>query len=261
MTVTRRRFIQCALAMGGSLLLPLRTESSQPSKTEPWSPAYERLEKAGRLTERVEQAFAQFSECRLCPRQCGVNRLKGETGFCRAPVRAMNYSAHPHFGEEDALVGRHGSGTIFFSNCNLRCVFCQNWPISHEGRGAEISDEDLAAGMLKPQAIGCHNINLVTPTDVMPNILMATHLACQQGLRIPLLHNTNGYERVEILKLLEGIVDLYLPHLKFMHADKAEEYLEAMARAEEAGLTHLDPRSIKVRNFYRADSSSSQRMK
>ena len=115
--------------------------------------------------------------------------------------------------------------------------------------------------MLKPQAIGCHNINLVTPTDVMPNILMATHLACQQGLRIPLLHNTNGYERVEILKLLEGIVDLYLPHLEFMHADKAEEYLEAMARAEEAGLTHLDPRSIKVRNFYRADSSSSQRMK
>jgi len=207
MTVTRRRFIQCALAMASALLLPLRTESSQPSKTEPWSPAYERLEKAGRLTERVEQAFAQFSECRLC------------------------------------------------------CVFCRNWPISHEGRGAEISDEDLAAGMLKPQAIGCHNIYLVTPTHVMPNILMATHLACQQGLRIPLLHNTNGYERVEILRLLEGIVDLYLPHLKFMHTDKAKEYLEAMARAEGAGLAHLDPRSIKVRNIYRAESSSPQRMK
>lgn len=354
MTITRRRFIQSALMMGGSLFVPLLADSATPKKTEPWTPAYGRLEQAGRLAERVEQAYAQFAACRLCPRQCGVNRLKGEAGFCRAPASVMFYSAHPHLGEEDALVGRQGSGTIFFSNCNLRCVFCQNWPISHEGRGAEIADEDLAAVMLKLQKIGCHNINLVTPTHVMPNILKATRLACQQGLRIPLVYNTSGYERVDMLKLLDGIVDIYLPDLKFMHADKAEvylagaadypeitqqailemhrqvglldvdtdgiarrglmirhlvmpnrvagtrefvawvaahlpkatyinimhqyhvdyrafeypdiwrsitaeEYLEAMAWAEAAGLTHLDPRSIKVRDFYRANWSSTQR--
>jgi putative pyruvate formate lyase activating enzyme len=229
MSITRRRFIQCALVTGGALLLPRTAVSFKPANTEPWSPAYLRLENTGLLAERIEQAYAQFSECRLCPRQCGVNRLKGEAGFCRAPAKAMIYSAQPHFGEETSLVGRHGSGTIFFSNCNLRCVFCQNWPISHEGRGAEIADEELADVMLKLQKIGCHNINLVTPTHVMPNILKATRLAYRKGLRIPLVYNTSGYERVEMLTLLDGVVDIYLPDLKFMHPDKAEVYLAGAA--------------------------------
>jgi putative pyruvate formate lyase activating enzyme len=196
---------------------------------------------------KVDQAYIQFAECRLCPRQCGVNRLKGETGFCRAPSKGKIYASQPHFGEEVSLVGRHGSGTIFFSNCNLRCVFCQNWPISHEGRGTEISDEDLASLMPKLQWIGCRNINLVTPTHVMPNI--------------PLVYNTSGYERVEILKLLDGVVDIYLPDMKFMHPSKAQAYLagaddypgvtqQAIREMHrQVGLLHLDGEGIALRGL------------
>jgi len=147
----------------------------------------------------------------------------------------MVFSYHPHFGEEVPLVGENGSGTIFFSNCNLRCVFCQNWPISHEGRGEEIQDEDLANMMIKLQKIGCHNINLVTPTHVMPNILQATRLAWQKGLRIPLVYNTSGYERLEILKILDGIVDIYLPDLKYMDADQAAKYSSGASDYPEIG--------------------------
>jgi putative pyruvate formate lyase activating enzyme len=136
----------------------------------------------------------------------------------------MVYAAQPHFGEELSLVGRHGSGTIFFSNCNLRCVFCQNWPISIKGEGREAEDEDLAQMMLRLQQIGCHNINLVTPTHVMPNILNATRLAFQNGLRIPLVYNTSGYERVDIVKVLEGIVDIFLPDMKYMDGHMAAKY-------------------------------------
>jgi len=187
-------------------------------------PGYARMEKAGLLARRVEQAYATMAECRLCPRQCGVNRLKGERGFCRAPSEVMVYSAQPHFGEEISLTGRKGSGTIFFSNCNLRCVFCQNWPIAHEGQGQVFSDEGLADMMIHLQDIGCHNINLVTPTHVMPNIISAAGTAFRKGLRIPLVYNTSGYERVEMLKILEGIVDIYLPDMKYMDAGMAEKY-------------------------------------
>jgi putative pyruvate formate lyase activating enzyme len=122
------------------------------------------------------------------------------------------------------LVGQGGSGTIFFSNCNLRCIFCQNWPISHEGEGKVIRDEDVADMMMKLQKMGCHNINLVTPTHVMPNILNATRIALSKGLNLPLVYNTSGYERIEILKMLDGIVDIYMPDLKYMDSDKAEKY-------------------------------------
>jgi putative pyruvate formate lyase activating enzyme len=132
--------------------------------------------------------------------------------------------AQPHFGEEISLVGQHGSGTIFFSNCNLRCVFCQNWPISLKGEGKKVEDEDLAKMMMFLQEIGCHNINLVTPTHVMPNILNATRIAFKKGLRIPLVYNTSGYERVEIIKILDGIVDIYLPDIKYMDGDMAAKY-------------------------------------
>jgi putative pyruvate formate lyase activating enzyme len=182
------------------------------------------MEQEGELIQRVEQAYSIFEQCELCPRQCGVNRLKGEIGFCRAPVKPVIFSAQPHFGEEISLVGRYGSGTIFFSNCNLRCVFCQNWPIAHEGRGKEVGDEDLADFMLKIQEIGCHNINLVTPTHVMPNILNATRIALKKGLRLPLVYNTSGYESLEIVKILDGIVDIYLPDMKYMEGHRAAKY-------------------------------------
>jgi len=166
MKITRRAFIKGTIGLGGALVLSGRRLMAAANKKIRSSPAYEILAENGRLAHRVKQAYSIFEECRLCPRQCGVNRLKGETGFCRATAQPVVYSAHPHFGEEISLVGSGGSGTIFFSNCNLRCVFCQNWPIAHEGRGREISDEDLADIMLDLQKIGCHNINLVTPTHV-----------------------------------------------------------------------------------------------
>jgi putative pyruvate formate lyase activating enzyme len=259
MKVTRRDFVKGSVLLGSSLFLAGRPLRAAPNEEAPWHPGYELLEKKGLLAHRIKQAYAIFEECRLCPRQCGANRLNGVKGFCRATSKLVVYSAQPHFGEEMSLVGQKGSGTIFFSNCNLRCVFCQNWPISHEGRGKEINDEDLAEMMLHLQAIGCHNINLVTPTHVMPNILNATRMAYKSGLKIPLVYNTSGYERDEILTILDGIVDIYLPDMKFMDADQAEIYLAgaadypAMAQRaviemhRQVGLHALDASGIAVR--------------
>jgi len=226
MGITRRDFVKGSIVVAGSLLFPHRLLCSAKETPQECYPAYEKLEQDGKLASRIEQAYSIFEECRLCPRQCGVNRLMGEQGFCRAPAKVTVYSSHPHFGEEISLTGRKGSGTIFFSNCNLRCVFCQNWPIAHMGYGDEVPDEDLAGIMLHLQKIGCHNINLVTPTHVMPNILNATRIALKNGLRLPLVYNTSGYERFEIVKLLDGIVDIYLPDMKFMDADHADKYLD-----------------------------------
>jgi putative pyruvate formate lyase activating enzyme len=224
MKITRRDFIKSSFLMGSSLFLSPVSLYAKPKKGERWRPAYEKLEEEGKLAQRVQQAYAIFEHCQLCPRRCGVNREKGEKGFCRAPLRPVIFAAHPHFGEEMSLVGENGSGTIFFSNCNLRCIFCQNWPISHEGRGKEVQDEDVADMMISLQKIGCHNINLVTPTHVMPNILNATRIALKKGLRIPLVYNTSGYERLEILKILDGIVDIYMPDMKYMDSDQAAKY-------------------------------------
>jgi len=168
---TRRYFIKSCFLFGGTALItPMKLHGLQPRETA-WQPGYMKLEKEGKLAQRIRKAYAHFENCRLCPRQCGVNRVKGERGFCRAPVRPVVFSYSPHFGEEEPITGANGSGTIFFSNCNLRCIFCQNWPISHEGKGKEMTDEDLAEIMIELQKTGCHNINLVTPTHVMPNIL------------------------------------------------------------------------------------------
>jgi putative pyruvate formate lyase activating enzyme len=202
---------------------------ARPADPESWQPAYARLEAKGRLAQRVEQTYALLEKCDLCPRRCGINRLEGQLGFCRAPAKAVVYSHQPHFGEELPLVGRRGSGTIFFSNCNLRCVFCQNWPIAHEGWGREVTDEQLADMMLDLQHIGCHNINLVTPTHVMPNIVSATRIALNKGLHLPLCYNTSGYDRAKIVELLDGIVDIYLPDLKFMDGAEASRYNFAAA--------------------------------
>jgi putative pyruvate formate lyase activating enzyme len=224
MGLTRRRFIKHTIALGTAFLFPPLPAFARRKREGVWRPAYRKLEDRGKLKQRVARAYSMLENCELCPRQCGVNRLKGETGFCRAPAKVMVFGAHPHFGEEISLVGTKGSGTIFFSNCNLRCVFCQNWPIAHEGKGKRFRDEDLAQMMLTLQEMGCHNINLVTPTHVMPNILNATRLALQKGLNIPLVYNTSGYERLEMVKLLDGVVDIYLPDLKYMDSNKAATY-------------------------------------
>jgi len=224
MELTRRDFIKRSLCFSSSLLLCNRSVLAATQNAPPWYPAYGKLEELGKLSERVEHAYSVFEQCELCPRRCGANRQSGERGFCGAPAKPMIYTSHPHFGEEISLVGTNGSGTIFFSNCNLQCVFCQNWPISIKGHGKIIQDEELADIMIHLQTIGCHNINLVTPTHVMPNILNATRIAFKKGLRLPLVYNTSGYERIEILKILDGIVDIYLPDIKYMDAQNAAKY-------------------------------------
>jgi putative pyruvate formate lyase activating enzyme len=186
-----------------------------------FEPAYSILERRGELEERVRWLKSVYTACRLCPRQCGANRTRGESGVCALPARVRFFSAHPHFGEERSLVGRGGSGTIFFSRCNLLCVFCQNWEINHRGDGVWMSDAELAAQMLALQEQGCHNINLVTPTHLAPSIVAATRIALQRGLRLPLVWNCGGYENIEIIRALEGIVDIYLPDFKFMDGEIA----------------------------------------
>jgi putative pyruvate formate lyase activating enzyme len=193
-------------------------------KTEEYYPSYLRLQKNGILNQRVEQLYAIYENCHLCPRDCRINRIKEQTGRCLATAKVKVSSAAPHFGEEAPLVGRGGSGTIFFSNCNLRCIYCQNYAISLEGEGIEITERRLAETMIKLQKMGCHNINLVTPTHYLPSIVSALQIAIPMGLRIPLVYNTSGYEKLEILQLLEGIVDIYLPDCKYMDASQAAKY-------------------------------------
>ncbi len=239
MPVTRRRLLKHIFLSGGVLLFNLHSAQAGSKATREWQPAYAKLEAEGGLAQRVERGYELLEECQLCPHECGVNRLAGERGFCNAPKEVVVYSYGPHYGEELPLVGSGGSGTIFFSNCNLRCVFCQNWPIAHEGWGRKITEEDLAGMMLDLQRRGCHNINLVTPTHVMPYILKATQIALKQGLRLPLCYNTGGYERVENIQLLEGIVDIYLPDLKFMDGEESNRYavkgvLDYPQRAQES---------------------------
>lgn len=235
MKLTRRQFLGRSLVVGASMAAaPACSKPASPGGGDDWQPAYKRLQAAGKLEEKIEKAQQLFERCTLCPRGCGVNRRRGNQGYCRAPLQAVVSSHQAHFGEEVPLVGRRGSGTIFFANCNLRCVFCQNWPIAHEGRGRPVTDEDLAGMMLDLQRRGCHNINLVTPTHVMPNILAALPLALERGLRLPLVYNTGGYESRDIIALLEGIVDIYMPDLKFMDAGHAQTYLKASDYPEHA---------------------------
>ena len=218
MPLSRREFVRSLSVVGGAALIKAcsRAESNELESNENFQPAYLNLEREGKFKSRVEEAYGRLESCDLCPHMCKVNRRAGKTGFCNAGERVKVYSHHAHFGEELPLVGRSGSGTIFFSNCNLRCVFCQNYPIAHEGRGREISDEALGDLMLNLQRRGCHNINVVTPTHMMPNILGALRIAGNKGLRIPLCYNTGGYELPEVIKILDGIADIYLPDLKFM---------------------------------------------
>ncbi len=160
--------------------------------------------------------------CTLCPRQCRIDRLSQQTGTCKTPEKAWVSSFQAHFGEEAPLVGSHGSGTIFFTHCSLMCNFCQNFDISHEGMGQEVTDHQLAEMMLALQRAGCHNINFVTPSHVVAQILSALAVACDQGLKIPLVYNSGGYDCVETLQLLDHIVDIYMPDFKFWDPDTAD---------------------------------------
>lgn len=188
-----------------------------------FEPAYLALLNAGELHRRVERAAAQMHECRLCGRECGVDRYE-ETGACHTGLRARVASYGPHMGEEDPLRGFAGSGTIFFSWCNLYCQYCQNFDISQKGRGEEKDPEEIASMMLELQARGCHNINLVSPSHVVAPILSAVHLAAEQGLHLPLVYNTGGYDAMPALKLLDGVVDIYMPDMKYADADAGHEY-------------------------------------
>jgi putative pyruvate formate lyase activating enzyme len=179
------------------------------------------------LQERADLAFARMECCDLCARRCNVNRLSGKLGVCKTGLQATVSSYGAHMGEEDPLRGWKGSGTIFFARCNLRCVFCQNHDISQTDAGEEIASQELATVMLKLQTMGCHNINLVSPSHVVPQILAALALAVQSGLRLPLVYNSGGYDSLETLKLLDGIVDIYMPDMKFANGGHAKKYSRA----------------------------------
>ncbi|TAJ25551.1 MAG: radical SAM protein [Nitrospirae bacterium] len=189
--------------------------------------SYCRLLEEGRLAERVARSRERLRRCHVCPRHCEVNRLEGELGFCLVGARPFVASHGPHFGEEAPLRGRRGSGTIFFSSCNLRCIYCQNYEISHLREGTEITPQELADMMLGLQEMGCHNINLVTPSHQVPHILDGLLLAAEGGLRVPLVYNTSSYDDLETLRSLEGIVDIYLPDFKYADAAIALQYSKA----------------------------------
>ncbi len=226
----------------------------------PAHPAYRQSLADGRLVAAIREAYRRMARCDLCPRRCGVNRLRGERGFCRTGLRALLASAGPHFGEEAPLVGSQGSGTLFFAECNLRCVFCQNWDISQEGRGEETGLAGLAAAMLRVAARGCHNVNLVTPSHVPAQILAATALAARRGLAVPLVYNTSAYDSLETLRLLDGIVDIYMPDFKWMsratgerlagapdYGEVAREALREMHR--QVGDLVVDVRGVATRGL------------
>lgn len=189
-----------------------------------FKPAYLKLHQNGELKRRGEEMWSIMERCRLCPRICNENRLKGKEGFCNASSKLEISSYHPHFGEERPLVGNGGSGTVFFTNCSLRCVFCINWQISIAGIGNVRSIDNLAEMMIHLQKKGCHNINVVTPTHYAPHILLALDIAAAKGLRLPLVYNTCGWERLEILEYLDGVVDIYLPDFKYFDSEMSNKY-------------------------------------
>lgn len=190
-----------------------------------FQPAYVRLLNSGILRGRAEEAHRRMRACNICPRRCGVNRFDPrQKGECRTGERAVVCSCHPHFGEEAPLVGHRGSGTIFFSWCNLHCRFCQNYDLSALGEGTPVTPSQIADMMLSLQAMGCHNINFVSPSHVVPQILAALVIAVERGLRVPLVYNTGGYDSLETLRLLDGIVDIYMPDMKYSDATVAEQF-------------------------------------
>lgn len=189
--------------------------------------AYLKTLNEGRLQEKVAAASRMMESCTVCPRLCNVNRLEGELGFCGIGANAVISSASPHFGEESPLVGVNGSGTIFMTSCNLKCLFCQNFEISHLMDGEEMGDDGFGKLMLGLQNMGCHNINIVTPSHQVPQLLAALKFAAERGLQVPLVYNTGGYDSLETLKILDGVVDIYMPDIKFADRTVAGKLMDA----------------------------------
>ncbi|MBI3045696.1 MAG: radical SAM protein [Betaproteobacteria bacterium] len=196
-------------------------------------PAYRSLLESGELARRAAAAWQRLEDCDLCARYCRVDRRKGIAGaVCRTGERALVASYGPHHGEEDPLRGTAGSGTIFFSWCNLRCVYCQNWDISQRRAGREVEPREIADMMLELQRLGCHNINFVTPSHVVAQIIAAVEDAARRGLALPLVYNTAGYDSPEALGLLDGIIDIYMPDLKYADSRLAHQYSKVRDYAE-----------------------------
>lgn len=206
-----------ALHGGGRFVIPRRG----------FAPAYLRSYEEGLLQGKVEEALELLRCCTVCPRNCRVNRLENRTAACKSGRLARASSAFAHFGEEDCLRGWNGSGTIFFAWCNLRCVFCQNFETSQIGEGEEVTPQQLARVMLDLQEVGCHNINFVTPEHVVPQILEALPLAVERGLHLPLVYNTSSYDSPDSIRLMEGVVDIYLPDFKLWDSQRSLKYLVA----------------------------------
>lgn len=239
MELQNRRSFLCrlaavpAIAVMGSLM-PFRllsnskyefNDTSSMSKSgSKYIPSYVSLQKKGILKERGEVLFDEMRHCRLCPRDCETDRISGTRGDCRANADLEISSASPHFGEERELVGRSGSGTVFFTNCSMECVFCINYDVSQGGQGRRYRIRDLANMMLMLQRHGCHNINLVSPTHYMPHILLALDRAAADGLRLPIVYNTSGWEKTDMLEFLDGVVDIYLTDFKYADNDAAATY-------------------------------------
>jgi len=225
--ITRRNIIKSLLLAplaGFTSYIDCKMPGNKNKPSFDFEPGYLSLHRSGELKRRGEQLWAMMESCELCPRMCGVNKLKGEKGFCDANSQLEISAFHPHYGEERPLVGKGGSGTIFLTNCSLRCVFCINWEISQGGQGSERTIDEFAQMMITLQRRGCHNINFVTPTHYSPHILLAVDRAASWGLRLPLVYNTCGWERVEILRILDGIVDIYLPDFKYADGEMAAKY-------------------------------------
>jgi putative pyruvate formate lyase activating enzyme len=222
MTPSRRLFLEASDGLAG--LGTAWASTPRPAVDPAFEPGYLRLHRTGELRRRAEALWARLEGCRLCPRECGAARLRGEKGFCHGSRDVEVSSHHPHFGEERPLVGRGGSGTVFFTHCGLRCVFCINWEVSQGGQGWRRNIEDLADMMLDLQRRGCHNVNIVTPTHYSAHLVRALDLAAARGLRVPLVYNTCGWERLDVLEVLDGLVDIYLPDFKYWDGQKAARY-------------------------------------
>ena len=228
--ISRRNFCKTclatvgAVAVGGMDLLGManrpNTQSTQnTTNSTAYRPRYLELERSGELERRERILWQRMESCDICPRMCNVNRMAGNKGVCSSDNTLVVSSHGPHFGEERPLVGRRGSGTIFFANCNLLCVFCINWETAHHGVGRPTTHEQLADMMISLQNRGCHNINLVTPSHILPHIITGLRMAIDKGLNLPVLYNSSGYEALEIIQLLDGIVDVYLPDFKYQDSE------------------------------------------
>jgi putative pyruvate formate lyase activating enzyme len=212
----------------------LTNDSSKRFTLERFEPAYLSLHRRGELAARTERALEELVDCCACPRNCHVNRIEDKELICRTGRYAIVSSAFAHFGEEDCLRGSRGSGTLFFGGCNLRCVFCQNWDISQQAAGKAATAEDIADLMITLQEQGCHNINLVTPEHVAPQLIEALAIAVPAGLHLPIVYNTSAYDALSSLHLLDGLIDIYMPDFKFWTKESSRRLVKAKDYPERA---------------------------